>query len=200
MGVICVAVAANAQADPKRIIPGRQLGKLNIGNLMEDMKWLKKPDYGDASSGHQWQTWDAKKPDPRNGKIINSLDVYSSLNASGKYEIRLIRSTSPTFATSDKIKVGSEFKDIKKEFPKIAKVAEYGSPQFSASVSVYEDSVKGVAFEFKQGLDAQAGRHDKCLSIWVFEPGLDLKHEYYPPILYLVAKPGLKKSAKQSSK
>lgn len=194
----CVFTVATAQVDPNRIVPGKQLGKLHIGDLMEDLKWLKKPDYGDVTVSYQWLTWEAKKPDPRNGKIINSLDVYSSVTDAGKYQIGLIRSTSPTFSTSDKIKVGSLLLEVKKRFPNLAKVAEFLSPQFSTKVALYDDGASGIAFEFKLGLDGSVGRHEKCLAIWVHEPGAKPLGETYHPIEYLTAKPTLRKAAKHA--
>jgi len=189
---------ATAQVDPKRIVPGKQLGKMSVGDLMEDMKWLKKPDYHDASSGHQWQTWEAKKPDPRNANIVNCLDVYTSVNDAGKYQIRLIRSTSPTFATADKVKVGTLWPEVKRKYAKLVKLADYASPQFSAKVALYDDEKAGVGFEFKPGPDGLPGRHDRCLSVWVHEPGLDLMKEFYPPVQYLTYKPNLRKAAKHA--
>ena len=198
IGLACSMALAFGQAATKRIAPGKQLGKMSVGDLMEDMKWLKHADYGDASSGHQWQTWEARKPDPRNGKIINSLDVYSSVNDAGKYQIRLIRSTSPTFATADKIRVGADYEEIKKHYPKIAKIADYESPQFSMKVALYDDEAAGIAFEFKYRPGGVVFRHDHCLSIWVHEPGLKLLKEYYGPVEYLTAKPILRRAAKQA--
>src|ERR1700678_4086316 len=92
-----VAVAgaiSAAPSDDNIIVPGKQLGKVFIG---EEITWPKGPMYGDTSSGHKWETWEAVKRDRRNGNIVNSLDVYSSVNAAGKYQVRLIRVTSPTW-------------------------------------------------------------------------------------------------------
>jgi hypothetical protein len=193
-----------AQAAPKgilsannRITAGKQLGKLNIGDLPEKMKWMKKPDYGDTSSGHQWQTWEARKPDPRNGNITNTLDVYTSVNDDGKYEIRLIRSTSPTFSTTGKVKVGTPFAEVKKQYGKIAKVADYESPQFAYKVALFDDEAEGIAFEFKTEADGNVSPKAKCLSIWVHEPGLNLLKEYYPPVEYIASKPILRRAAKK---
>jgi len=196
VAMLTATVASSAQVKPNRITPGKQLGKLSVGDLPENMKWMKKPDYGDTSSGHQWQTWEAKKPDPRNGKIINTLDVYTSVNDAGKYQIRLIRSTSPTFATSAMIKVGSSFAEVKKQYPKIAKQTEYESPQFSSKVALFDDDAAGIAFEFKLAADGNVAPKSRCLSIWVHEPGLDLQKEYYPAVEYITSKPGLRKAAK----
>jgi hypothetical protein len=198
---ICVALlsvvgTASAQSKTNGITPGKQLGKLSIGNLPENMKWMKKPDFGDTSSGHQWQTWEARKPDPRNGNIVNTLDIYTSVNDTGKYQIRLIRSTSPTFSAPGKVKVGSPFGEVKKQYPKMAVLTEYESPQFSSKVALYDDAAAGIAFEFKQGNDGNVVPKAKCLSIWVHEPGLNLMKEYYPPAQYITAKPGLRKAAK----
>ena len=170
---------------------------MNVGDVIGNMKWLKKPDYGDADSGHQWQTWEAKKPDPRNNKIINSLDVYSSVNDAGDYQIRLIRSTSPTFTTGEKIKVGSTFGDVRKKFPKIAKIAEYQSPQFASKVALFDEQAAGIAFEFKLGLDGQVGRREKCLAIWSHEPGLQILNELYPAPKYLTQRPSIRKQGKR---
>ena len=199
LSCLCLACAlsiGSAQVDTNRIIPGKQLGKLKIGDLMEDMKWLKKPDFGDTSSGRQWQTWEAKKPDPRNGKIINSLDVYSAVNTDGKYQIRMIRATSPTFATSGKIKVGSAYQDVTNQFSRLAKVGEYKSPQFSEKVALFDDATGGISFEFKPGADGTIGLHSKCLSIWVHDPGMKVLQDFYSPIQYLTSKPSLKKASK----
>ena len=193
--LVGIVATAGAQSDPKRIEPGKQLGKLNVGDLMEDMKWLKGADYRDTQTGREWLTWDAKKADPRNGNIINSLDVFASMNDAGKYQIRLIRSTSPTFTTKDKIKVGSTFQVIKQKYPKIAKLADYKSPQFSAKVAVFDDSAEGVAFEFKSALDGSVGKEDKCLSIWVHEKAADII-QLAAPVQYLTDKPALRKAAK----
>ena len=199
---ICAAVGvlltiAGAQVAAKRIIPGKQLGKLNVGDLMEDMNWLKKADYGDAAMGKQWQTWEAKKPDPRNGKIINSLDVFSSLNEGGKYQIRVIRSTSPTFLLKQTIRVGTPLNVIQKSYPKLTKVADYQSPQFTSKVALYDEDKDGVAFEFKENSDGSVSKNEKCLSIWVYEPSSELMH-LGSPTEYLLAKPGVKAATKQN--
>jgi len=193
--LVGIVAIASSQIDPKRIEPGKQLGKLNIGDLMEDMKWLKGADYRDTQTGREWLTWDAKKADPRNGNIINSLDVFASMNDAGKYQIRLIRSTSPTFATKDKVKVGSTFQTIKQKFSKLAKLASYKSPQFSAKVAVYDDAAAGVAFEFKTSSDGTVSNDDKCVSIWVHEPSADII-QIAAPVQYLTDKPALRKAAK----
>jgi hypothetical protein len=197
--VLLTALASvGAQVKTNQITPGKQLGKLNVGELMETMKWLKKPDYGDSSSGHQWQTWEAKKPDPRNGKILNTLDVYSSINEAGKYQIRLIRSTSPTFSTTAKIKVGTTYRDVLKAFPKIVKLTDYASSQFSTKVDLYDDATTGIAFEFKPGPDGAPAPRARCLSIWVHEPGLDMMKEYYPPVEYITTRSIHRRAAKRS--
>lgn len=188
----CALSVASAQLNPNRITPGRQLGKLSIGNLMEDMKWLKKPDYGDTAAGHRWQTWEAKKPDPRNGNITNSLDVYTSPDSAGKNAIRVIRSTSPTFATKDGIKVRSSFAKVKDLYTKIVLAGEYESPQFSGKVALYDDTAGGISFEFRVGKDGHVGLHEKCLSIWVHEPAVAVMSS--DPITYLMAKPSYRKS------
>lgn len=196
--VFSALAVSGAQTNPNGITAGKQLGKLKVGDLMENMKWMKKPDYGDTNAGRQWETWEAKKPDPRNFKIINTLDVYTSLNDAGKYQIRLIRSTSPTFSTADKVKVGSPFSAVKKLYPKIAKLDDYESPQFSAKVALFDDSAAGIAFEFKLSHDGSVASRARCLSIWVHEPGLDLMKESYAPTQYITSKPILRRAAKRA--
>ena len=188
----CVLTVASAQQNPNRITPGKKLGKLNVGDLMEDMKWLKKPDYGDAVAGHRWQTWEAKKRDPRNGNITNSLDVYTSPNVDGKNQIRIIRSTSPTFSTKDGVKVRSTLAKAKDLYPKLVLAGEYESPQFASKVALYDDTLDGISFEFKVGKDGQVGLHEKCLSIWVHEPAVAVMAS--DPITYLTAKPSYRKA------
>ena len=196
---ICLASAlalAGAQTDAKLIDPGKRLGKLSIGDLIDDLKWLKKSDYGDAAMGHSWQTWEAKKPDPRNGKIINSLDVYAAINEAGKSAIRLIRSTSPTFSTKTKIKVGSSYSEVLQKYPGLKKVSSYGSTQFASRVAIYDDSALGIGFEFKAAKDGVVSPQDKCVAVWVHEQKINLLQESYPPIQYLIAKPGIRDAMK----
>ena len=199
--MLCMSLAAacafaGAQTDSKLIEPGKRLGKLNIGDLMDDLKWLKKPDYGDAGMSHSWQTWEAKKPDPRNGKILNSLDVYVSINEAGKSAIRLIRSTSPTFATKTKVKVGVSYTEVRQKYPGMVKLSSYASAQFSSRVAVYDDSAAGIGFEFKAAKDGSVNAKDKCVAVWVHEPKMNLLQESYPPIQYLIAKPGIRDAVK----
>lgn len=197
VGLAAAAICVAAPTGAGLIVPGKQLGKVTIG---PSVKWLNGPNYGDTASGHRWQTWEAKKADPRNGGIINSLDVYSSVNAAGKYQVRIVRSTSPTFATADGIRVGSPFMEVLRKYLHIAKLAEYALQQYSEKVALYDDEAQGISFEFKVEPDGSVAKHSRCLSVWVHEPGLQLLQEYYSPVQYLTAKTILRRAAKRAGK
>lgn len=128
--------------------------------------------------------------------ITNSLDIYSSVNAGGQYRVRLIRSTSPTFATQDKVRVGSPFGEVLRKYIHIARVADYELQQYSEKAVLYDDEALGIAFEFAANPDGTVAHKARCLSIWVHEPGLKLMQEYYNPVQYLTAKPALRRAAK----
>ncbi len=151
------------------IVPGKRIGlSLLNGKTAVLYKRLGKPASEDASmGGKSMAAWYSKPVIHAGDTLINETDIYSStpnfgiLNASAR--VQIIRITSASFMTSQRIGVGSSLETVKKSFSRIQKTASYTSPKTKQQVFIYDDAASGIAFE----IDKQ----QNCIGITVHKPG-----------------------------
>jgi len=127
------------------IIPGGAVGSISLQqNLAGSHPWQLKPltgpnSEGDAAMGHVWNRFQAV------GK--GEIDIYTVRGANDSAAtpealIDEIRVTSRTYATRQRVKVGSSQSRIRRAY-RIKQVS--GAKGFN----LYDDVADGIAFEFK---------------------------------------------------
>ncbi len=151
----------NAAASNNTIVPGKNIGKIEIGMSDQSLEHLLgKSDASDAAMGKAWLTWYGKKTDEHNNKT--QLNVYISYRDTSMRDksVQQIRTTSSFFKTTQNIHVYSSLDDIKKVFPGIKKVPQGTSD--AKRFTIYNDVNNGIAFEI-----VDANGQQICSAIFV---------------------------------
>lgn len=134
----------------KLIVPGERIGETKLGETGTELFAAKdKPDAGDAAMGKAWSTWYSKPAPGDIDTTRNELNVFTLVKMGaddGEHRVKLIRVTSPFFATKTKVSAKKQKNYIQKVFPDLKKLAVYPSPK--GDVFIYDDSKNGIAFEF----------------------------------------------------
>src|ERR1044072_1386022 len=162
----------NESAENKLIIAGKSIGKIELDkNDSVIAIELGKPDMSDAAMGKAWLTWYGKKPDEHNNKT--QLNIYTAYKDTSMREktIQQIRTTSSFFETKNGLHVYSSFRDIKKQFPGIKKVATYTDE--GRAIIVYDAQQQGIAFEIVSANDQEI-----CTGIIIHQKGVKVTKTY----------------------
>jgi hypothetical protein len=157
------------------IIPGKQIGKTQIGDDPETLiKNLGKPDSSDAAMGKAWLFWNGKR-DVHNNKTL--LAVYTTYKDNTMKEkiVKLIYSTSSFFKTNNGVGVYSDLDEIKKQFPELLHVSQFKERKSERMIHIYTDKDQGIAFETAEARDQQI-----CIAVTVYMPNENLLDLYIP--------------------
>ena len=143
------------------IVPGKSIGKMALGpDGAEVLEGFGEPDIRDVGMSQTRQVWLGK------GNRDTTLCIHTVANGALDAKpqegmtIDAVRTSSGSFHTVSGIAVGSTLMQIQHSFPHARRVQARGS-----SV-VYEDSQRGIAFEFAH--DRATAR---CIGITVLTPG-----------------------------
>jgi hypothetical protein len=169
---IHIDTATNIAASNDTIVPGKSIGKVEMGMIDTSLQiLLGKPDFSDAAMGKAWLTWYGKKPDEHNNKT--QLNVYTSYSDTGMRDksVQQIRTTSSFFRTVQNIHVYSSLDDIKIAFPGIKKISQ--SADDAKKFMVYDDVNNGIAFEI-----INANGQQICRAIFVHVKGKGVRDIY----------------------
>jgi hypothetical protein len=164
--------AANGAASNNTIVPGKNIGKVEIGMKDQSLEpLLGKPDFSDAAMGKAWLTWYGKKPDEHNNK--RQLNIYTSYSDTSMRDksVQQIRTTSSFFKTAQDIHVYSSLNDIQKAFPDIKKTPQ--SADDAKNFTVYDDVNNGIAFKI-----INANGQQICRAIFVHLKGKGVRDIY----------------------
>jgi len=156
-----------AKADPFLIVPGRSIGQTHLGRdgdkivkrlpsptifehhmMQSNLVWVSRP-----TAGHRQETLYLHRVN--NGV----LDPPGPGEAVSGEAVDAIRVTSPQFRTRGGIGSGSLLRQILRRFPH--------SQPVDGDRTVYADSVRGIAFEFRRKAIADA----RCIAVTVFPVG-----------------------------
>ncbi|MBE7175198.1 MAG: hypothetical protein INR69_02265 [Mucilaginibacter polytrichastri] len=161
--------------DTKLIVPGKQIGETRIGETDKELfSVMKKPDAGDAAMGKAWSTW-YSKPSPGDTDTTRHETNVFTVRRNGvdndTAKVKLIRVTSPFFATKTRVSANRPMDYVQKVFPGIKKVATF--PDKNGEMSVFDDQAAGIAFE-AQG----EGKTAVCRAVIVHAPGTPLLDDF----------------------
>ncbi|MBE7178612.1 MAG: hypothetical protein INR69_19585 [Mucilaginibacter polytrichastri] len=152
----------------KLVIPGERVGETYIDEPGTELFASKnKPDAGDSAMGKSWSTWYSKPAPGDIDTTRNELNVFTSRRngVDGDVaKVKMIRITSPFFATKTKVSARKSFEYIKAVFPGVKKVAFF--PDKGKEVSIYDDVQNGIAFEFSGNENSSV-----CKAVIVHEKG-----------------------------
>jgi hypothetical protein len=157
------------------IIPGKQIGKTQIGDDPETLvKNLGKPDSSDAAMGKAWLFWNGKRDEHNNKTLLAVYTTYKD-NTMKEKIVKLIYSTSSFFKTSNGVGVYSDLGEIKKQFHGLQQVAQFKEHNSERMIHIYTDKNQGIAFETAEARDQQI-----CIAVTVYIPNENLLDLYIP--------------------
>ena len=157
------------------IIPGKQIGKTEIGDDPETLiKNLGKPDSSDAAMGKAWLFWNGKRDEHNNKTLLAIYTTYKD-NTMKEKIVKLIYSTSSFFKTNTGLGVYSDLEEIKKQFPGLQQVAQFKERNSDRMIHIYTDKNQGIAFETAEARDQQI-----CIAVTVYMPDKNLLDLYIP--------------------
>jgi len=165
-----VALLALGLVETTRVVPGRSIGAINIGDPATSLKSLGRPYSGDAAMQKAWATW--------LGKGSARLDVYTVVE-SERPVVRVIRATSPSFRTASGLGPGVSEKRMRRAYPAARDVATYRPPGGGPPVHVFDDIEEGFGFEVQRG---------QCVGIAVHRASHGLNSEMLGVANYLSQK------------
>ena len=145
-------IAANPKVDSVAVdralllIPGVSAGKVAIGQDAEEVyTLLGKADAGDAAMQKSVAIW-YKDHDPKS--FATSIYTVRDTGDNPAARIQQIRVSSPSFSTQDLIGVSSKLEAIQKKY-EVTKLTDVNTD--GSMLEIY-DSLKGIAFEIKDGI------------------------------------------------
>ena len=145
-------IAANPKVDSVAVdralllIPGVSAGKVAIGQDAEEVyTLLGKADAGDAAMQKSVAIW-YKDHDPKS--FATSIYTVRDTGDNPAARIQQIRVSSPSFSTKDSIGVSSKLEAIQKKY-EVTKLTDVNTD--GSMLEIY-DSLKGIAFEIKDGI------------------------------------------------
>jgi hypothetical protein len=169
------STAAKNQSSDKLIIPGKQIGKIQIGDDPETItKNLGKPDSSDAAMGKAWLFWKGERDEHNNKTLLAIYTTYKD-NTMREKVVKLIYSTSSFFKTSNGLGVYSDLDDIKKQFPALQQVSQFKESNSERIIHIYTDKDQGIAFETAEARDQQIS-----VAVTIYMPGENLTDIYIP--------------------
>lgn len=144
--------AANPKVDSVAVdralllIPGVSAGKVAIGQDAEEVyTLLGKADAGDAAMQKSVAIW-YKDHDPKS--FATSIYTVRDTGDNPAARIQQIRVSSPSFSTQDSMGVSSKLEAIQKKY-EVTKLTDVNTD--GSMLEIY-DSLKGIAFEIKDGI------------------------------------------------
>jgi hypothetical protein len=151
IGLAIIATLATLSARDPKIIPGKAIGSVTLGEKLVDVeRQLGRSSDGDVSMGRLTETWKTK-----DGGI---LEVFCKRLDEHTFIVWKVRTTSQAFSLLDDIRVGNQLEDIRKAFPSATLTADKPNLRL-------EDTKKGIAFELN-GEQAKS----PCTAVSVFMP------------------------------
>lgn len=166
------------KANPKfRIVPGESIGDIHILHNTETLASLGEPTTSDSAMGKSWLTWA--------GKDGHELNIYTTYKDSEMKEkvVKLVRSSSPDFATDSGAGTGKDAAVIKAAFPDLKEAATYTMKPGNGKVTIWDDAAQGIAFE-----TAASNGKESCIAVIIHEKGKKVTDTY------ITLHPDMKKS------
>lgn len=158
----------------KLIIPGKTVGHISLGDDAATLETkLGKADFSDAAMGKAWITWYGKGKEE--GPKRTELNIYTTYKDStmSQKTVQQIRATSSFFMTADSVQVTSSLDKIRSAFLGLRKVGSYREEKSMATIIVYDDIAKGIAFEINE-----AAKQPVCTGIIIHKPGVNVLDTY----------------------
>lgn len=149
------------------VVPGTQLGKLQIGTNAQSLAaLLGPPAESDAAMGKAWLTW--------TGKGGTQLNVYTAYKDTSMREqtVQLIRCTSPMFRTENGLGVQSSLQQFSKAFPSLLPIGSYKKSS-GQIVRLYEVPNEGFGLE-----TTDIGNEKTCTAMMVYSKRDSLMKAY----------------------
>lgn len=167
---------ADAVADTLLLVPGKQAGKLHIGQDMQEVfEILGKPADGDAAMGSAMGVWYSQK----SAGDIDTVTVFSSYRDStmSVREIKQVSVTSGLNQTTDGIHTGMKLTEVMKVYPDLKIVQRFKKEKGNGELLIYDHPGDGIAFDLVDGI---------CTAITIYPGGKSVNQ------IYLPARPGWK--------
>jgi hypothetical protein len=156
------------------IIPGASIGNMVLGNALNTLSSLGKPDFSDNAMGKGWHIWYGDNTDG-NGKKTR-LIIYTNYKDNEMKEkvVSEIRVNRGEFKTKNGIGAGMKFEVIQREFPQMVEFAKYRNQEIDKDVFIYDAPGVGIAFEFI----SYEGEYAKCTAVIVYPKDKTLNTDY----------------------
>lgn len=140
--------------DPQLVVPGRQMGKISIGQDMEEVfKLLGKPDDGDAAMGKAWSIWKLK--DGEGGSDNGEMAIYSTYKDStmSSKVVKQVMVNTGGYATKNGLQNNADLGHIIQGLPSLKQVSMYVDDAKKDTLYVYDSKEEGLSFDVKRTND-----------------------------------------------
>lgn len=146
----------------QKIVPGSSVGAVSLGQSAESLRILGRPTRQDSAMGKSWAIWEA-----HDGSELDVFTTYKDSTMRGKF-VRLIRTTSTAFRTTNGTGPGVSLDSLEKALPGLPRVATYTDTK-RQMISLWDDVAGGIAYE----TDDQ-----RCIGVIVHGKGEDVTRYY----------------------
>jgi hypothetical protein len=160
---LAIAMRSGIGAEPSKdalIVPGSNIGKTYLGpDGSKTLDRLPAPTASEGGMSQERIVWISGKQPQQSLFIHTTANTPLDAKPLDGVTIDEIRITSPEFHTREGIHCGSMLSQIRAAFP--------GIRPDSSTPDIYEDPVRGIAFEFED----KPGRESVCIAITIFLQG-----------------------------
>lgn len=140
--------------DPQLVVPGKQMGKISIGQDMEEVfKLLGKPDDGDAAMGKAWSIWKVK--DGESGSDDGEMAIYSTYKDStmSSKVVKQVMVNIGGYATKNGLQNNADLGHVIQGLPSLKQVSMYVDDSKKDTLYVYDSKEEGLSFDVKRAND-----------------------------------------------
>ncbi|SDM29644.1 hypothetical protein [Pedobacter antarcticus] len=165
-------------ADTLLLIPGKQAGKVHLGQDMQKIfEILGKPADGDAAMGSAMGVW----YNPKATGNIDTVTVFSSYRDStmSVREVKQVSVTSMFNQTEGGVHTGMKLDQLVEIYPDLKLVQRFKKEKGNGELLIYDHPGDGIAFDIVNGI---------CTAITIYPAGKSVNQ------IYLPARPGWKTS------